>query len=180
MKKLGVIVGSLRKESYNRKVANYMMEQLKNDFEVEVIEIGNLPLYNEDLDDNPPIDWIGFRDKVKKMDAYLFVSPEYNRSIPAVLKNALDVASRPMQENVWSNKAGAIITASPGKIGGFGANHHLRQTMSFLNIHVMDQPEAYLGEIHEALDDKGNLTSERTLSFLQKIASEFKNWTDKF
>lgn len=180
MKKLGIIIGSLRKESYNRKIAEYMVNQLDSDFEVEILEIGKLALYNEDLDDNPPSEWTDFRKKVKEKDAYLFVSPEYNRSMPAVLKNALDVASRPMQENVWNDKPGAVITASPGAIGGFGSNHHLRQTMTFLNLHIMAQPEAYLGGIDQALDEDGNLTNERTLAFLQKIALEFKKWTDKF
>lgn len=180
MKKLGVIIGSLRKDSYNRKVATYMASQLGNDFEVEIIEIGDLPLYNQDFDDAPPQEWVDFRKKVAEKNAYLFVSPEYNRSMPAVLKNALDVASRPMGENVWAKKPGAIVTVSPGKMGGFGSSQHLRQTMSFLDIYIMNQPEAYIGEIQDALDENGNLTSERTQSFLQKISSEFVNWTKNF
>lgn len=180
MKKLGVIIGSLRKDSFNRKVAEYMMGQLKSDFDVEIIEIGALQLYNQDFDENPPQEWVDFRKKVAQKDAYLFVSPEYNRSMPAALKNALDVASRPMGENVWAKKPGAVVTVSPGAMGGFGSNHQLRQTMAFLDLYIMTQPEAYIGEIHKALDESGKLTSERTQSFLQKISSEFVNWTKNF
>src|SRR5690554_4653325 len=169
---IAVFVGSLRKESFNLKTAKSLIKLAPSSMSFELIDISNLPFYNEDLEANPPKEWISFREKMKDFDGVLFVTPEYNRSIPAVLKNALDVASRPYGENVWSGKPAAIISQSPGGIAGFGANHHLRQVLTFLNMPVVQQPEAYIGSVHELLDENGNL-NEGTTQFLQSFVDAF-------
>lgn len=123
---VAVIVGSLRKASINRMVANALAELAPAGLKLGIVEIGQLPLYNQDGDDDPPAEWTAFRERVRAADSVLFVTPEYNRSVPAALKNALDVGSRPYGKSAWSGKPGAVVSASPGGIGGFGANHHLR------------------------------------------------------
>lgn len=143
---IAVLVGSLRKESINRKVALALAELAPANLTLNIVEIGDLPLYNEDIDGaSPPAAYSTFRQQVRSSDAVLFVTPEYNRSVPAPLKNAIDVGSRPYGQSAWSGKPGAIISVSPGAIGGFGANHHLRQSLVFLDVPCMQQPEAYLG-----------------------------------
>lgn len=133
---------------------------------------------NQDLEDQgrEPEAWKAFRSTIKKYDAFLFVTPEYNRSIPAVLKNALDVGSRPYGASVWNGKPGAVISVSPGAIGGFGANHHLRQILTFLNVATMQQPEAYIGSVHTLLDNEGKVANEGTLKFLRLFESAFLKW----
>jgi chromate reductase len=125
--------------------------------ELAIVEIGHLPFYNQDIEDHPPVEWTTFRERVKATNAVLFVTPEYNRSVPAVLKNALDVGSRPYGSSVWDRKPGAVASGSPGGSGGFGANHHLRQSLVFLNVPTMQQPEAYIGHADALFDEKGNL-----------------------
>jgi chromate reductase, NAD(P)H dehydrogenase (quinone) len=140
-----VLVGSLRKASLNGMLANALMSLAPSSMKLEVVEIGHLPLFNQDLEtDATPAQWTAFRQRVKAADAVLFVTPEYNRSMPAALKNALDVGSRPYGSSVWDRKPGAIVSCSPSAIGAFGANHHLRQSLVFLNVPTMQQPEAYL------------------------------------
>ena len=139
---VAVIVGSLRKASINRMVANVLIELAPAELKLSIVEIGQLPIYNQDEEENSPPQWIHFRERIKAAAAVLFVTPEYNRSIPAPLKNALDVASRPFGMSAWNGKRGAVISASPGAIGGFGANHHLRQSLVFLNVPCMQMPEA--------------------------------------
>src|SRR5437660_253420 len=134
---VAVLVGSLRKDSINKKVANALVELAPAALKLSIIEIGHLPIYNPDGDENPPAAWTQFRERIGAADAVLFVTPEYNRSVPAVLKNALDVGSRPYGASVWDHKPGAIVSSSPGAIGGFGANHHLRQSLVFLNVPIM-------------------------------------------
>ena len=168
-REVAVIVGSLRKDSINRKVANALVELAPASLNLTIIEIGNLPLYNQDNDDVPPASWSAFRDRIKAADAVLFVTPEYNRSVPAALKNALDVGSRPFGKNVWDGKPGAVVSASPGAVGGFGANHHLRQSFVFLNIPAMPQPEAYLGHADKLFDANGKLSNEGTRKFLRRF-----------
>ncbi len=174
MTKVGVIVGSLRKNSFSKQVADNAVKLFPEGYETEFVEIGHLPFFNQDFEGDlgTPAEYTEFRNKVKELDAVLFVTPEYNRSIPAVLKNALDVASRPYGENVWSGKPAAIISQSPGGIAGFGANHHLRQVLTFLNMPVVQQPEAYIGSVHELLDENGNL-NEGTTQFLQSFVDAF-------
>jgi chromate reductase len=176
-KKIAVIVGSLRKESFNRKLAKVLI-QLSKSLEMEIVEIGQLPHYNQDEDENPPAAWTQFRDKLKTFDGVLFVTPEYNRSVPGVLKNAIDVGSRPYGSSIWDKKPGAVISASPSAIGGFGANHHLRQSLVFLNVPCLQQPEAYIGGVDKLLDDKGNITNDDTRKFLSKFVDAFTHWVE--
>jgi chromate reductase len=129
--KIAVLIGSLRKESWNRKIANALITLAPDVIEPEVISIGDLPFYNEDLETSPPAEWLEFRSKLASFDGVLFVTPEYNRSVPAVLKNAIDVGSRPYGKSCWDGKPGAVVSVSPGNIGAFGANHHLRQAWYF-------------------------------------------------
>lgn len=180
MKKIAVIVGSLRKESWSRKLAQALMKLAPPSLKMEIVEIGQLPLYNQDFDDHnqPPKEWQDFREKVKEYDGLLFVTPEYNRSIPAPLKNAIDVGSRPYGKSIWNGKAGAIISNSPGAIGGFGANHHLRQPFVFLNVPLLQQ-EAYIGNVNQLFDADSNLVKEDTREFLKKYMQDYANWVEK-
>src|ERR1700676_2125999 len=177
-----VLVGSLRKASFSGMLANALMLLAPSSMEPEVVEIGHLPFYNQDLErmiDSSPAQWTAFRQRVKAADAVLFVTPEYNRSVPAVLKNALDVGSRPYGSSVWDRKPGAIVSASPGAIGGFGANHHLRQSLVFLNVPTMQQPEAYVGHVDRLFDEHGRFVSDGTGKFLQEFMRAFANWVER-
>lgn len=177
-KKIGVFVGSLRRGSFSRSIAKAAVSLAPAELEFRFIDIGNLPLYNQDFDDDgqPPESYQSFRNEVADLDGFLFVTPEYNRSIPAVLKNALDVASRPYGHNVWSGKPGAIISVSPGGLGAFGANHHLRQPMVFLNVLLLQQPEVYISKVASLLDEKGELVDESTHTYLKKFMDAFSEW----
>ncbi len=177
---VAVFVGSLRKASLNRQIAHAIVKLAPASIKLEIVEIGALPLYNPDLDDEgaPPAAWTAFRETVRGFDAVLFVTPEYNRSVPAVLKNALDVGSRPYGKNVWNGKPGAVVSVSPGTLGGFGANHHLRQSLVCLNVPTLQQPEAYIGAAGSLVDEKGKLVNERTREFLTDFASKFSGWID--
>ena len=176
-KRVGVIVGSLRKESFSRKVAKELIRLAPASLAAENIEIGDLTIFNQDLDDEnrTPQAWTAFREKMKDFDAVLFVTPEYNRSVPPVLKNAIDVGSRPYGKSVWNAKPGAVVSVSPGRLSGFGANHHLRQSLVFLNVPTMQQPEGYIGEVDKAIDANGNF-DERTTTFLESFMKEFALW----
>jgi len=176
IRNVAVIVGSLRKDSINRKVANALAELAPSGLELSIVEIAQLPMYNQDDDDTPPAAWTTFRERISATDAVLFVTPEHNRSVPAALKNALDIGSRPYGKSVWSGKPGAVVTASPGAIGGFGANHHLRQSLVFLNVPAMTQPEAYLGGADKLFDATGHLTNESTRKFLQEFMQAYAEW----
>jgi chromate reductase len=173
---VAVVVGSLRKDSINRKMAHALTALAPASLRLRIIEIGELSLYNQDHDSNPPAPWSTFREAVKASDAVLFVTPEYNRSVPGVLKNALDVGSRPYGKSVWNGKPGAIVSCSPGAIGAFGANHHLRQSLVFLNVPAMQQPEAYIGGADKLFDESGKLTDDATRAFLQKFMQTFAAW----
>ena len=180
-KDVAVIVGSLRKESFNRKLANALPAVSPASLKLAIVEIGELALYNQDSDapGKVPPAWQSFRQRIKAADAVLFVTPEYNRSVPAALKNAIDVGSRPYGQSVWDGKPGAVISLSPGAIGAYGANHHLRQSMVFLNVPMMQQPEAYIGGAATLFDDKGNLTNEGTRDFVGKFMQAFAGWIEK-
>jgi len=173
-----VLVGSLRKESLNRKIANVVIALNAAPLKFGFAEFGHLPLYNQDLDDNPPAEWIAFRQQIKSADAALFVTPEYNRSVPGALKNALDVASRPYGKSSWDGKPGAVISVSPGAIGAFGANHHLRQSLVYLNVPTMAQPEAYIGGAANLFDPDGKLNNESTRDLLSKFMQSFADWIE--
>lgn len=172
---VAVLVGSLRKASLNRKVAQALGELAPSNLKLKIIEIGELPLYNEDIDTDPPAAYKQFREQIKGAQALLFVTPEYNRSVPGALKNAIDVGSRPYGQSVFSGKPGAVISVSPGAVGGFGANHHLRQSLVFLDVPCMQQPEAYVGGAASLFDEQGKL-SEKTRPFLQGFIDSFGKW----
>lgn len=179
-KKIAVFVGSLRGESLNRKMAKALAALAPESLNLEIIEIGGLPLYNQDSDDQgtPPSAWTEFRRRVKSFDGFLFVTPEYNRSLPAVLKNAIDVGSRPYGESVWGGKPGAVVSVSPGAIGGFGANHHLRQSLVFLDVPTMPQPEAYIGNAANLFDKNGHLDNDSIREFAAEFMRAFAAWVE--
>jgi chromate reductase len=177
-RKVAVLVGSLRKASCNRKMALALAKLAPATLKLELVEIGALPHYSEDDEGQPPAAWVAFRDAVKASDALLFVTPEYNRSVPGVLKNAIDVGSRPYGSSVWSGKPGAVVSVSPGAIGGFGANHHLRQSLVFLDVPTLQQPEAYIGGAAALFDDAGNIVKEDTKKFLTKFLETFAAWVE--
>ncbi len=175
-KKIAVLVGSLRKESFNRKVALQAMELASKNLELELVEIGDLVHYNEDLDKSgPPKPWVDFRKKIKEADGYLFFTPEYNRAVPSALKNALDVGSRPPGKNAWAGKPGAVVSVSVSALGAFGANHVLRQSMVFLDVYMMQQPEAYIGKASELFEKDGSLV-EGTKKFLKTFMEAYEKW----
>jgi chromate reductase len=175
--KIAVLVGSLRKESYNLKTAKAVMALAPKALEMEILEIGDLPLYNEDAEtDSPPASWSRFRNQLKPFDGVLFFTPEYNRSVPAVLKNAIDVGSRPYGKSVWAGKAGGVVSVSVGAQGAFGANHALRQSLVFLDVPAMQQPEVYLGNAGDLFDERGNFKNEKTKAFLQKFIDAYAKW----
>jgi len=170
---VAVIVGSLRKDSVNRKVAQALVAAAPAGLTFSFVEIGALPFYDPDLDATPPAAWTAFRAAVQPADAVMFVTPEYNRGLPAAMKNALDVGSRPYGQSVWGGKAGLVVTASPGGIGGFGANHQLRQSLVFLNVQTLQQPEAYIGGADKLFDAEGKLVNAGTATFFGSIMQAF-------
>jgi len=177
--KIAIIVGSLREASLNRKVARSICAMRNDNLECSMIEIGDLPLYNQDSDANPPEQYVRFRQQIAEADGVLFVSPEYNRGIPGVLKNAIDVGSRPYGQSAFDKKPAAIVTASPGSIGGFGANHQNRQAAVFLNMPVMQQPEAYLGHVSDdSFDADGCLKEGPLKELVASLAHAFHDWVD--
>jgi chromate reductase len=176
---VAVLVGSLRKESYTRKVVNVLIELAPPTLRLEIVEIAGVSFYNQDLEANPPADWVAFRDKLRSAEAILFATPEYNRSVPGVLKNAIDVASRPKENNVFDGKPGAVISVSPGALAAFGANHHLRQMLVFLNVLTMQQPEAYVGGVAKMFDEQGRLANDSTRDFLRNFVVAFERWIER-
>jgi chromate reductase len=177
--RIAILVGSLRKDSLNRRVARSICAFAGEIFDCSILEIGDLPLYNQDLDKDPPEQWTRFRQAIAASDGVLFCSPEYNRGIPGVLKNAIDVGSRPYGQSVFDKKPGAIVTASPGSIGGFGANHQIRQAAVFLNMPIMQQPEAYFGHVSDdSFDEAGCLKDGPLKDLIMVIAKSFANWVD--
>jgi chromate reductase len=177
--KVAVVVGSLRAAAWSRKIANELIAVAPQNLKMEFVEIRDLPLYNQDLDAEPPAQWVTFRQQVKAYDAVLFVTPEYNRSVPAPLKNAIDVGSRPHGQSVWDRKPGAVISVSPSSIGGFGANHHLRQSLVFLNIPCMQMPETYIGSVDKKFDANGVLTDDRTRETLKRFMAAYAAWVER-
>jgi chromate reductase len=177
--KVAVVVGSIREGSLNRKVARAMCGATPDSLDCRIVEIGDLPLYDPDLDTDPPEQWTRFRNDIACSQGVLFVTPEYNRSIPGALKNAIDVGSRPYGHSVWAKKPAAVATASPGGIGGFGANHHLRQAAVFLDMPMKQQPEAYFGGVS---DDKnapdGSIADEGLRNIAESFGRAFAGWVD--
>lgn len=179
-KKIGFFVGSLREGSYNKKVAEAFVDLLPAGYEAVFIEIGHLPFYNEDLEtvDNVPDNWVTFREIVKNCQGYFFFTPEYNRSVPAALKNALDVGSRPYVDSVWYGKPALVVSASTGAMSGFGANHHLRQSLVILNMPTLQQPEAYIGHVQNLIEENGKF-SQQTIDFFQMITDKYVEFFNK-
>lgn len=178
-KKIAVLVGSLRKESFNRKIAKELVRLAPEGCELEIVEIGDMPHYNEDLETaEPPAAWTTFRDSIRSKDGIIFVTPEYNRTIPGVLKNAIDVGSRPYGSSVWQGKPGAVISVTPGATGAFGANHNVRQAVVFLGMPML-QTEAYIGGVSKLFDEDGKLV-ESTEKFLIGFLAAYKDWAKKF
>jgi chromate reductase len=177
--KIAIIVGSLRKDSINRKVARSICAFASDKLDCTIVEIGDLPLYSQDHDSDLPAESVRFREQIAAADGILFCTPEYNRGVPGVLKNAVDVGSRPYGDSVWDKKPAAIISASPGGIGGFGANHQLRQACVFLNMPVMQQPEAYLGNVtDDSFDESGCLKEGALKQLVLTLAAAFADWVD--
>ncbi|MEQ7799254.1 NAD(P)H-dependent oxidoreductase [Pedobacter sp. ASV1-7] len=174
--KIAVIVGSLRKESFNLKTAKALIALAPESLSLQIVSIANLPMFNEDLEATPPNEWVVFREQIIAADGVLFVTPEYNRSVPAVLKNAIDVGSRPYGQNSWDEKPGAIVSVSIGNICGFGANHHLRQSLVFVNVPTMAQPEAYIGGAAALFDDNGTLINESRRESLKSFMLAYEKW----
>ena len=179
--RIAIVVGSLRKDSINRRIARSMCAMRGDGLDCAMVEIGDLPLYNQDYDGAPdePPSYGRFRREIAAADGVLFCTPEYNRGVPGVLKNAIDVGSRPYGSSVWNGKPAAIVSASPGAIGGFGANHQLRQACVFLNMPVMQQPEAYLGHVSgDSFGPDGLLKDGPLKELVAKLAHAFHDWVD--
>ncbi len=177
--RVAVVVGSLRKGSLNRKMALALKAMAPASLALEIVEIGDLPLYDQDDDAAPPAPSAAFKQAIAGADAVLFVTPEYNRSVPGVLKNAIDIASRPYGKSAWDGKPAAVVTVSPGAIGGFGANHHLRQSLVFLNMPTMAQPEAYIGGAGDMFDEAGAIKKPDTAKFMSTFLEKFATWIDR-
>jgi chromate reductase len=177
---VAVLVGSLRMGSFNRKMAHAMEKLAPAGLKLGIVEIRDLRLYDEDLEkEGPPQSWLDFRQQIRTQDAVLFVTPEYNRSVPGGLKNAIDVGSRPYGQSVWSKKPCAVVSVSPGAIGGFGANHHLRQSLVFLDMPVLQQPEAYIGGAAGLFADDGSIQVEGARKFVTGLLAAFAAWIEK-
>jgi len=178
-KTVAVLIGSLRRDSFSKKTAAAIAKLAPAELKFEQVPIGDLPFYSEDLEAaSPPQTWTDFRDRIKKADALLFITPEYNRSVPAVLKNAIDVGSRPYGQSVFSGKPAAVVSISVGGIGGFGANHHLRQSLVFLNVPTL-QHEAYIANAGTLFDEEGQLKNAGTEQFLREFAQSYKKWIER-
>jgi chromate reductase len=181
MAKVGVIVGSLRRGAFTRLMARALPELAPPSLQFSEIEIGDLPLYNEDLETStPPAQWTRFRQQVQSADGILFVTPEYNRSIPGALKNALDVGSRPWGQGAWNGKPAAVVSQSPGALGGMAAAHHLRQVLLAVNVAAMPHPEAYIPAVATLFDENGRLQNPQLREFMTDFLEAFAGWLDKF
>jgi len=178
-RKIAIVVGSLRAASFTRKLAKQLMLLAPPTLELEIVEIADLPMYDEDSETaTPPPPWTEFRDRISEADGVLFCTPEYNRSLPGALKNAIDVGSRPYGASVWNGKPCAVVSNSPGALGGFGANHAVRQCLVFLNMPCMQAPEAYVGGIAGKFDGD-RLTDDGTRAFLQQFMECYATWVER-
>jgi chromate reductase len=176
---VAVVVGSLRKDSVTRKVARAIEALGPEGLTFVEVPIGDLALFNQDDEANPPAPYVEFRNRIRAADAVLFATPEYNRGLPGALKNAIDVGSRPYGQSVWNGKPAAVVSVSPGAIGAFGANHQLRQSLVFLNMPTLQQPEAYVGNAFTLFGDDGELTNEVTEEFLRAFGQTFADWIER-
>jgi len=174
-----VIVGSLRKESFTLKIAKALAKLAPATLKLEVVTLHDISFFNQDLEGAPPADWLAFREKIQKSDGVLFVTPEYNRAIPGVLKNAIDVGSRPYGKSSFLGKPTGIISNSPGPLGGVNAAKTLQNVLPGISGPIMGQPEIYLNAVGDAFDDQGNLTKEPLQKVLQQYIDAFAAFVDK-
>lgn len=178
-KDIAVIVGSLRKDSINRKVAENLVTLAPDSLALEIIDIAHFPLYNQDYDDDSPEAYGQFRARIAAADGVIFATPEHNRSMPAAMKNAVDIGSRPYSKSVWSAKPAAVISASPSMQGAFGASQHLRQSLTCLNLYCMPNPETYLGQA-DKLFDPANAITETGRALLKNFIDAYARWINRF
>jgi len=175
---IAVLVGSLRQESFSARIARQIAALAPAHLLFDHVDISRVGFYNQDLDGQEPAEWLALRRQIRSADAVLFVTPEYNRSVPGVLKNAIDIASRPYGASVFNGKPAAVVSCSPGGLGGFGAHHHLRQTLAFLNMPTLAQPEMYLSGVGGWFDETGRITDETHRAYLGAFAQRFAAWID--
>ncbi|HEX3972676.1 MAG TPA: NAD(P)H-dependent oxidoreductase [Stellaceae bacterium] len=181
-KDIAVLVGSLRKESTSRKTALALAALAPDDLRLDLVATGHLPFYDQDFDADAasaPDSYRAFRERIARADGVLFVTPEYNRSYPAHLKNAIDIGTRPYGKNVWSGKPAGVVSVSMGAMGGFGANQALRQQLANVNMSVLQQPEVYIGGADKIFDSDGGVTIEATEAFLRSYLASFASWSDR-
>jgi chromate reductase len=174
-----VIVGSLRKESFTLKIANALAKLAPASLKLDVVTLNGISFFNQDLEAAPPADWTAFRERIQKSDGVIFVTPEYNRAIPGVLKNAIDVASRPYGKSSFIGKPTGIISNSPGPLGGVSAAKTLQNILPGISGPIMQQPEIYLNGIGDAFDDKGDLTKESLQKVLKQYIDAFAAFVEK-
>ena len=179
-RRVAVIVGSLRKDAFSGRAALAMKAMAPPTLSLEDVPIGGLPFYNQDLEtDSPPAAWVGFRNTIRSADAVLFVTPEHNRGVPAALKNAVDVGSRPYGKSVWDGKPVGIVSTSPGPLGGFGANHQLRQNLSFFAMQLLQQPEMYLTFVNKSIEAGGKVNDDHLRGHLEKYLATYARWVER-
>ena len=171
------IAGSLRRESYNRATLRAAIALVPEGAAIEIFELDGIPGFNQDEEQNPPAKIAELKKRVREADAILFVTPEYNYSVPGVLKNAIDWDSRPYGDSAWNGKPAAIMGASVGAIGTARAQYHLRQMMVFLNMFPVNQPEVMIGNASERFDAEGNLTDDATKEFIRQLLQSLVDWT---
>lgn len=171
------IAGSLRRNSYNRAALRAAQKLVPEDAVLDIFELDGIPVFSEDDEKQPLTKVIEFKKRIREADALLFVTPEYNYSIPGGLKNAIDWASRPYGDNAWANKPAAIMGASIGRFGTARAQYHLRQVFVFLNILPINQPEVMIGGAPEHFDAEGNLTNEKTKKLIRQLLANLVSWT---
>ncbi len=179
-RRVAVLVGSLRKEAFSRRLANALIQLQPDSLRLEILEIGGLALYNQDLEtDSPPAAWKEYREKLAACEAVLFVTPEYNRGMPAAIKNAIDVGTRPYGKGAINRKPCAVASSSPGGLGGFGANHQVRQCVVFLDMPMMQMPELYVGHVDKVVDASGKPASDATRDLFKGFLAAFADWIEK-
>jgi chromate reductase len=171
------IAGSLRKDSYNRAALRVAQQLVPSGAQIEIFELAGIPAFNQDEEKVPPERVVLFKQRIRASDAILFVTPEYNYSLPGVLKNAIDWASRPYGDSAWEGKSAAIMGASGGALGTTRAQYHLRQTMVFLDMHPINRPEVMIGNAQAKFDENGNLTDEKTREFIRTLLEALVAWT---
>ena len=178
---VGVLVGSLRRESYSRKIARALIAMAPPTLSFSFVEIGELPLYNQDLEgESAPKAWTEFRQRVRGIDALLFVTPEYNRGMPAAMKNAVDVGSRPPGQSVWNGKPAGVVSVTPGGLGAMASQQQLRQSLTAVGVATMPLPEMYIANVNTLLGEDGSVTNEKTREVLNKFLLALAVWIERF